>query len=156
MLFELEEDDESVMPASSGLTDENAEYEDPNTDTNYTRARAQARLPSTLSTSVSNSIPIPPLLQTRLGTSLPSAPRFPPPAPISTSVAVPRSLKPGESELMTLVAADYPSHRGAWRDGKAWELFDVQKHKRTSKLKSDIVDEETENDFNEGQGGESQ
>jgi len=32
-------------------------------------------------------------------------------------------LHPGATELMKLVAADTPSHRGAWKDSKAWKMF---------------------------------
>jgi hypothetical protein len=36
----------------------------------------------------------------------------------------PEILDPREAEILKLVAADAPSHRGAWkRDSKAWQLF---------------------------------
>jgi len=38
-----------------------------------------------------------------------------------------------EAELLKLVAADTPSHRGAWkRDSKAWQLFIRRQDERTS------------------------
>jgi len=57
----------------------------------------------------------------------------------------PESLDPREAEILKLVAADTPSHRGAWgRDSKAWQLF-VRRHERAGRS-SAIPEEFEDND----------
>jgi hypothetical protein len=47
-----------------------------------------------------------------------------------------------EAELRKLVAADTPSHRGAWnRDSKAWQMFIRRQGDRTS---APLIPEETD------------
>ena len=61
------------------------------------------------------------------------------------------SLSVTEAELLKLVAAGTPSHRGAWnKDGKAWQLFTRRQDDRAS-LRGTIPEESEEGeDFENG------
>ena len=55
-------------------------------------------------------------------------------------------LDPREAEILKLVAADTPSHRGAWRkDSRAWQLF-VRRQGGNHQSGGSLIPEETEDD----------
>jgi hypothetical protein len=57
----------------------------------------------------------------------------------------PGLLDPREAEILKLVAADTPSHRGAWRkDSKAWQLFVSRQDGKGQG--AGLIPEETEDD----------
>jgi hypothetical protein len=58
----------------------------------------------------------------------------------------PEPLDPREAEILKLVAADTPSHRGAWKkDSKAWQLF-VRRQGGKGHQSDGLIPEETEDD----------
>ncbi|CAE6443078.1 unnamed protein product [Rhizoctonia solani] len=96
------------------------------------RAVAQLRAKSKAnkeSSKIGNKSAVPALLTVNLGPS----PAKAKPSLKSSSVTRSespnmRTARPGEDKLLELVAANYPSHRAAWRtNGKAWELFDARR-----------------------------
>jgi len=63
----------------------------------------------------------------------------------SSDTEDPGPLDPREAEILKLVAADTPSHRGAWKkDSRAWQLF-VSRHSGKGQRES-LIPEETEDD----------
>jgi hypothetical protein len=71
------------------------------------------------------------------------------PAKPSSDNAVSEDLEPfdpREAEILKLVAADTPSHRGAWRkDSRAWQLF-VRRQGDKDHQGTGLIPEETEDD----------
>jgi len=67
---------------------------------------------------------------------------------------------PREEEILKLVAADTPSHRGAWKkDSKAWQLF-VRRQGGKARQSGGLIPEEIEDDTlakytDDGSGGDS-
>jgi len=58
-----------------------------------------------------------------------------------------RPLDPREEEILKLVAADTPSHRGAWnKDSKAWQTFVRRQDKRSRVSKDTSITEEDEDE----------
>jgi hypothetical protein len=63
----------------------------------------------------------------------------------SSDTEDPEPLDPREAEILKLVAADTPSHRGAWKkDSRAWQLF-VSRQGGKGQSES-LIPEETEDD----------
>jgi hypothetical protein len=55
-------------------------------------------------------------------------------------------LDPRQAEILKLVAADTPSHRGAWKqDSRAWQLF-VRRQGDKGHQSGSLIPEETEDD----------
>ena len=67
-------------------------------------------------------------------------------SPDKASSKDPEPSDPREAEILKLVAADTPSHRGAWRkDSKAWQLF-VRRQGGKALQSGGLIPEETEDD----------
>jgi len=70
--------------------------------------------------------------------------------------SVERPLSPQEAELLRLVAADMPSHRGLWtRDSDAWRIFERKgKGRRSPSLDEEDEDNAAEDEGNRNAAGE--
>ncbi|KAH7887398.1 hypothetical protein F5I97DRAFT_1941864 [Phlebopus sp. FC_14] len=115
------------------------------------RAASHTGLPASLSSLRPASLPVYSPLRLRVGeagapkpkrrshtgSSHPTSPSTPPEA----RTEYPEPLDPHEEEILKLVAADTPSHRGAWkRNSKAWQLFVTRHNGRAP----DLIPEENE------------
>ncbi|CAE6494349.1 unnamed protein product [Rhizoctonia solani] len=127
VLFDLD-DDEPDQPSAE------ADHAVNTTPGELTTPRAVAQLKAKSkankeTSKIGNKAVIPALLTVNLG---PSAAKPKPllKSPSATKSESPntRTVRPGEDKLLELVAANYPSHRAAWRpNGKAWELLDARR-----------------------------
>ncbi|GAB1524987.1 hypothetical protein RhiTH_008143 [Rhizoctonia solani] len=138
-----EHEEQTETPALFDLDDDDEEFNQPNTETDQTadttpdepttpravaqlkaKAKANKDLPK-----IGNKSAVPALLTVNLGPS-PAKPKASLKSPPAAKLESPktRTARPGEDKLLELVAANYPSHRAAWRpNGKAWELFDARR-----------------------------
>ncbi|KAG8714600.1 hypothetical protein FRC11_007852 [Ceratobasidium sp. 423] len=127
-LFDLDDDEEPDQPSAEVDHAANTTPGEPTTP----RAVAQLKAKSKANKEppkIGNKSAVPALLTVDLGPS-PARPKpsvKSPPAAESEDPST-RTVRPGEDKLLELVAANYPSHRAAWRpNGKAWELFDARR-----------------------------
>ncbi|CCO30621.1 hypothetical protein BN14_04651 [Rhizoctonia solani AG-1 IB] len=128
-LFDLDDDEEELdQPTAEADQTADATSEEPTTPRAVAQLKAKAKA-NKESAKIGNKSAVPALLTVNLGPS---------PAKTKTSLKSPpavklespktRTARPGEDKLLELVAANYPSHRAAWRpNGKAWELFDARR-----------------------------
>ncbi|CAE6485299.1 unnamed protein product [Rhizoctonia solani] len=128
VLFDLDDDEEPDQPSVEVDHAANTTPGEPTTP----RAVAQLKAKSKANKEppkIGNKNAVPALLTVNLGPS-PAKPKpslkSPPVAELENPST--RIARPGEDKLLELVAANYPSHRAAWRpNGKAWDLFDARR-----------------------------
>ncbi|CAE6443467.1 unnamed protein product [Rhizoctonia solani] len=130
VLFDLDDDEEPDQPSVEADHSTNNAPEEPTTPRTVAQLKAKSKA-NKGSPKIGNKSAVPALLTVNLGPS--PGPARPKPSPKSPSAAKSesprtRTARPGEEKLLELVAANYPSHRAAWREnGKAWELFDARR-----------------------------
>ncbi|KAF8759841.1 hypothetical protein RHS01_02020 [Rhizoctonia solani] len=121
-LFDLDDDDEEFNQPSTE-TDQTADTtpDEPTTPRAVAQLKAKAKANKDLP-KIGNKSAVPALLTVNLGPS-PAKPKASLKSPPAAKLESPktRTARPGEDKLLELVAANYPSHRAAWRpNGKAW------------------------------------
>ncbi|CUA70332.1 hypothetical protein RSOLAG22IIIB_00689 [Rhizoctonia solani] len=127
VLFDLD-DDEPDQPSTEVDHAANTTPGEPTTPRAVAQLKAKSRS-NKETPKIGNKSAVPALLTVDLGPS-PAKPKpSPKSAPVTRSESPStRTVRPGEDKLLELVAANYPSHRAAWRpNGKAWELFDARR-----------------------------
>ncbi|CAE7187371.1 unnamed protein product [Rhizoctonia solani] len=127
VLFDLDDDEEPDQPSAEVNPSANTASEEPTTPRAIAQLKARSKA-NKESSKIGNKAAIPALLTVNLGPS----PAKPKPSlkspPATKSDPNTRTVRPGEDKLLELVAANYPSHRAAWRpNGKAWELLDARR-----------------------------
>ncbi|CAE6405222.1 unnamed protein product [Rhizoctonia solani] len=128
VLFDLDDDDELDQPSTEADQTADITPEEPTTPRAVAQLKAKARA-NKESPKIGNKSAVPALLTVNLGPS-PAKPKVLLKSPPVAKPEGPktRTARPGEDKLLELVAANYPSHRAAWRpNGKAWELFDARR-----------------------------
>ncbi|KAJ1308482.1 hypothetical protein OPQ81_004186 [Rhizoctonia solani] len=127
VLFDLDDDEEPDQPSAEVDQSANTTLEQQTTPRAVAQLKAKSKATKELP-KIGNKTAVPALLTVNLGPS-PAKPKpsvKSPPATNSESSKA-RTVRAGEDKLLELVAANYPSHRAAWRpNGKAWELFDAR------------------------------
>lgn len=144
-LFDLDDEDEGNQP-SAAVEEEIIGTPEPATP----RAKAKAKAKSKTSTEppqIGRKAAIPALLTVNLGPS-PGAPKLKSShkvqSPATAESPKARQVRPGEDKLLELVAANYPSHRAAWRpNGKAWDFFDARRKFADSPDTASLTSEES-------------
>jgi hypothetical protein len=137
VLFDL--DDEDGDQPSVAAEDDAGQPATP-----HTKAKARAKSKKSKEPPpIGRKAPVPALLTVNLGPS-PGAPK-PKPQPKSPQESPKsRQVRPGEDKLLELVAANYPSHRAAWRpNGKAWDFFDARRKFADSPDTASVASEES-------------
>lgn len=155
MIFDFEDTGEAPRPAESDLSVPSAPVRAPVRPTRN-RNTTRGGLPESLSSLRPASLPVASNVRTAHQRAPP--PRLsPPPNVPAASTSRPRTppivqeidgspVTSQDAEILRLVAADTPSHRGAWnKDSKAWQTF-VRRHDDRTSDSENVLTEDSDED----------